>query len=186
MGGAGVDLQAGTLTNTGTIAGGAGGTGGESYGGDGGNGRCDYRRHAYRRGARSRGGKAGPGGFYGGTGVSISGGTLIASGTISGVSGQYKSDAVSFGNVAGTLVINPGAVFNGVVAANAAVADMLVLGGSTAATLSGLGTEFTGFNSVQVAPAAVWDLAGANTLAAGSSLQDAGTLSVLGHPYRLR
>ena len=73
--------------------------------------------------------------------------------------------AVQFGTTAATLVVNPGAIFNGQVVANATVADVLVLGGTTAGTLTGLGTSFVNFSSIAVSQNANWTFTGANTVA---------------------
>ena len=156
-GGDGVDLASGTLTNTGTISGGAGGAG---YSGSNG---------------------------YGGYGVFLDGGVLINAGTISGGAagnGAYPAgDAVLFGG-AGTLVIDPGAVFHGVVAADAGAADALVLAGASFAvasgTIAGLGTDYTGFSAVTENAGAHWTLDGVNTLATGETLTFAGSLTVAG------
>jgi len=71
-------------------------------------------------------------------------------------------------------------VFNGLVVANAAVADMLELSGAISGTLSGIGSEFTGFGNILVNAGSNWTLEGANSLAAGQTLADDGTLSVTG------
>jgi hypothetical protein len=60
---------------------------------------------------------------------------------------------------------------------------VVVLGGTTAATLTGLGTEFDGFGTLAIASGANWELTGTNYVydgASASGLQDAGTLSVTG------
>ncbi len=173
-GGAGVTLHDATLANTGTIIGGGGPQAASIYvyGGAG---------VVVSGGTLFAGGTitGGAGGHLsvGGVGISISGGEAVVTGTITGGGG---ADAVSFGYPAGTLQIDPGAVFNGLVVAGAEAADVLVLGGTTSATLSGLGTEFTNFSSVQIASGAIWALDGANTLVTGSSLLVSGTLSVAG------
>ena len=148
--GAGVDLQGATLTNTGTIIGGAGASLNGSYLG------------------------------AGNLGAVVRGGGLIDSGTISGGAGSSPAESVAFGSVAGTLVVEAGAVFNGLVVANTAAADVLVLGGTAAGTLSGLGSEFSNFPTVQVAAGADWRLSGHNALPSGTKLQDLGTLTVGG------
>lgn len=187
LGGIGVELNGGTGSNGGLIAGGTGGYG-HFYGGGGGVGL------ALEGGLLSNtgtiiGGAGGPGSEEpqgaGGAGVLINGGTLETSGTISGgygytFSGYGLSAAVTFGSIAGTLLIDPGAVFDGVVAANAGAADVLALGGSAGGTLNGLGSEFTNFAIVTVNAHAHWSLDGANALGAASSLQDSGALSVAG------
>jgi len=129
-GGLGVNLKAGAVTNTGSITGGAGGQGSTTGG-------------------------------HGGAGVELNGGTLITSGTISGGFGGMGAtdgalgDAVKFGTVASTLVIEPGAVFNGQVVGNASVHDVLELSGTQAGgTAITLGTQFTNFSVLEFAPGA--------------------------------
>jgi hypothetical protein len=153
-----VSLGQGNITNTGTIQGGAGGSGGSE--GDGGNG---------------------------GAGVYLSGGTLVTSGTISGGeagSGGFRNgvagDAVQFGHATGTLVVDPGAVFNGLVVANGAAHDVLDLVAGGQGVLSGLGAEFSNFATVSEAAGANWILGGANIVAMGTTLLDAGFLNVTG------
>ncbi len=106
------------------------------------------------------------------------GGTVTNAGTITGSGGT----AVSFGGTASDrLVIDPGAVFNGLVAGSASASNTIELAsGSSNGTLSGLGTNFTNFGSVTVDSGASWDLTGSNTLAAGSTLTNAGTLTLSG------
>jgi hypothetical protein len=142
-----VSVSGGTVTNDGTIIGGAGGYGPYDSGG---------------------------------AGVYLNGGTLLNAGTIAGAGG---ADAVQFGTLAATLVIDPGAVFDGNVAANSAVDDVLVLGCTSAmaaTSFSGLGTQFTGFSTVTVGSGANWMLTGANTLGAGTELKICGRLGVTG------
>jgi hypothetical protein len=71
-------------------------------------------------------------------------------------------------------------VFHGAVAANAGVNDVLELGGAAAGTLSGLGTQFTGFTTMTENAGATWTLSGSNTLGASTTLLDSGNLSVTG------
>ena len=58
------------------------------------------------------------------------------------------------------LALEPGAVFAGAVAANPAVDDQLLLTGKSAGQLDGLGTQFTGFTSLQETIGAIWTLSG--------------------------
>jgi hypothetical protein len=130
-GAAGVNLLTGTLTNTGSIAGGAGGAG-SAIGGDG------------------------------GAGVFLNGGMLVTSGTLaggaggSGTSAGAAGDAVTFGTASSILVVDPGAQFDGqVVAANSR--DVLELAGiQSGGTPISLGTQFTGFSTLEFDPGALW------------------------------
>ena len=156
-GGIGVDLVAGgMLTNTGTIAGGVGGYSVFGHGG------------------------------AGGTGVYISGGTVVTSGTIAGGAGGpggygagATGDAVQFGSVAGTLVVDPGAVFDGKIVGNAAVADTLVLAGHASGTLAGFGSAITGLNDIVADAGAHWRLDG-DVSGAGSLVLEQGARVTLG------
>jgi hypothetical protein len=163
-GGAGVSLSGGTLTTSGTVSGGNGGTGG------GGN-----------LGLNGEYPGTGGAGGNGGAGAYLNGGTLTTSGTISGGAGGVggsgatngaagaAGDAVQFGSVASTLVVKPGAVFNGQVAANASVNDVLKLSGvQSGGTPITLGTQFTNFSTLTFAAGADWTV-DAGTGAAPSS-----------------
>jgi len=86
---------------------------------------------------------------------------LTTSGTISGGTGGSGSTsgktgaAVQFGANASTLVVDPGAVFNGQVAADASAGDVLILSGTQAGgTPITLGTQFTGFSTLEFASGA--------------------------------
>ncbi len=161
-GGTGVSLGGATLVNSGSIRGGEGGaspTKAEFYGGVGGNG---------------------------GVGVNIGDSTLTNAGTISGGAGGYgivesgpAGDAVQCSD-GGTLVVDPGAVFNGLVVASQYENDLMVLAsGATAGTLSGLGTQFTGFEVVEEVAQATWSLLGSSTLGNASILEVGGTLTFI-------
>ncbi len=154
-GGAGVTLANAGLVNTGTISGGAGGPAGSAN---------------YVGGA-------------GGVGVVISGGVVTNAGTIAGGAGGgggAAGNAVQFGSVAATLVVNPGAAFSGNVVANTGVADMLVLAGHGPGTLGGIGTQFTGFSEITVSSGASWTLTDSNMVGNATSLALNGWLSVTG------
>ena len=191
-GGDGVDLQASKLTNSGNISGGAGGNG-YAYGGQGGNGVSIYRGQLINNGQITGGIGGndiiyGAAGGNGGNGVYIDGGKLVNAGTISGAAGGTSvgikangsaGDAVKFGNMSATLILLPGAVFNGQVAANPSADDVLDLSGKAAGSLTGLGSQFTGFTSMVVAEGANWTLAGVAETAP-AALKDNGTLAVSG------
>ncbi|MGC2415687.1 MAG: hypothetical protein WA459_23690, partial [Stellaceae bacterium] len=110
-----------------------------------------------------------------GIGVSFSGGgdTLVNAGTIGGASGM----AVSFAGGGNRLVVEPGAVFTGIVIGGTA-GDTLELGSAASiGTLSRLGTKYLGFSNVTVDTGARWVLSGGNTIGAGATLSTVGTLT---------
>jgi hypothetical protein len=153
-GGAGIDLSAGTLMNeiNGTITGGTGGS--HAKGGAG----VSLTGGTLTNSGRITGGTGGYA-ASGAAGVFLNGGTVITSGTISagkgGGSGGAAGDAVRFGTVASTLVVDPGAVFNGKVVANASVNDVLELSGAqSGGTAITLGTQFTNFSTLMFAAGA--------------------------------
>ena len=195
-GGAGVDLtdNASRLTNSGLIVGGAGGAGygsGFGAGTSGGIGGAGIYLNDGTLTTNTGTIMGGLGGkeAQGGNGVTIGGfSTLTNSGTIiAGLGGPtsgghaMNGDAVGWDVSGGTLVIDAGAVFDGVVAGDNSSADVVALGAGTGpGTIAGFGTAFTGITNIQVQAGATWDLAGANTLIATSSLTEFGTLTVTG------
>ena len=181
VGGEGVNFtQVGTLTNTGSITGGTGGAG--VGGGAGGVGVALSFAATLTNSGSITGGMGGgvnpaytATGGQGGAGVSLNGRTLTTSGIISGGQGGSGTvsgaagDAVQFGSVASTLIVEPGALFNGLVAADASVKDVLELSGIQAGgTPITLGTQFTGFSKLAFASGAQWTV-DASTGAAPSS-----------------
>jgi hypothetical protein len=171
-GGRGVSLRGGTLTNKGVILGGTGGDVSQRLAADYGNGGIARQGGAgvYIDQARvvntgkitgGTGGTTVYSGTTGGAGVYLEGGTLVTSGTITGGAGGVsqaqgaQGDAVYVtGSIAGTVIINPGAVFNGNVVADTAVANVLEFAGSSTGTVQGIGTKFTGFAFVSFASGA--------------------------------
>ncbi len=168
-----------TIINQFSISGGAGGSYSSASFGNGGFG-VYINQSVLINNSRITGGNAGgnniqtatPG--YGGTGVYINGGTVINTGTIAG--GQSNGTfgyAVQFGPAAtGTLEVLPTAVFIGNVTAVAGQGDELLLENS-GGSLSGLGTQFSGFDEIAFAPGAAWQISG-NTLGLETSLGIAG------------
>lgn len=62
---------------------------------------------------------------------------------------------------ANRLIIDPGAVFIGLVEANATASNTMELAsGTSAGTISGIGSQFTGFGTIQLDTGASWTLAG--------------------------
>ncbi len=104
-------------------------------------------------------------------------GTLTNAGTITGSGGI----AVLLSGGGNRLIVDPGAVFHGVVNGGTGATDVLELGSTASAgTLAGLGTSFVNFGTVTVDSGAKWKLAGSNTLGAGVTLTDLGTLTITG------
>jgi uncharacterized protein with beta-barrel porin domain len=105
------------------------------------------------------------------------GNTLIDSGTIVGNSGT----AVQFGNGNNLLELQPGASLVGAVVAGSGSNTLELAAGSTAGSLTGLGTNsFVGFGTVNVDQGAAWTFTNSNTIAAGATLTDSGTLTNAG------
>ena len=105
--------------------------------------------------------------------------TVTNAGTIDG------GTAVQFAaGVTNRLVVDPGAVFIGGVdggnTIGAGSVSTMELAGTSAGTLSGVGTQFVHFARTTVDADASWTLTGGNTLAAGTTLTNAGTLTMLG------
>ncbi len=98
--------------------------------------------------------------------------TVTNAGLIIGTGGT----AVQFGAGSNLLTVDPGAVFSGIVLGGGGSNTLELASAASSGTLSGIGTNFVGFSTVEVDPSAVWLLTGANTLAAGSTLATAGTL----------
>jgi hypothetical protein len=92
-------------------------------------------------------------------------GTLINAGTIASTQ-SASGVAVQLG-AGGLLVVKPGAVFIGTVASNASTME---LAGTAASTLSGLGSYFTGFDTITVDPGAAWTITGYNVVAGGATI----------------
>ena len=115
------------------------------------------------------------------TGVVIFGGAgrVTNAGTIEG-SGNTKAVSLAAG-FTNLLVADPGAVFGGSVNGGNAVgavqiSTMELASGASAGTLSGLGSQYINFAQTTIDAGAYWKLLGTNTLAAGATLTNFGTL----------
>ncbi|MDE2333534.1 MAG: Hint domain-containing protein [Rhodospirillales bacterium] len=159
-----------TLSNSGLITGGAVGIVSSAYGGGSGSGNNFVTNVA---------GGVINGGVYG---VSLTGlSTLTNAGVIGG-----RSAAVMFSaGAADRLIDDPGAVFKGKVSGGNAIGSgfastLELAAGAATGTLVGLGTStgFYDFAAVSVDAGAAWSLAGASTLAAGTTLADSGQLTL--------
>ena len=96
-------------------------------------------------------------------------------GTISGAT--YAVDFAGSGT--NRLIVDPGAVFGGLVAANSTAANTLELASGTGSIggLGGVGSAFTNFQTLAVDAGGAWTLTGANTT---TSVLDAGVLDLAG------
>jgi collagen type I alpha len=184
-GGTGAVLSSGvTLTSYGSIAGGSAGEGGEagpggrspepSTAGHGGLGVYLDGSTLINHGTVT-GGNTGAGSSAG-VGVLVNGGNLYTSGTISGGSGgSPRPDAVEFRG-AGSVTVEAGAVFYGLVAANVNYDDVLNLTGTqSGGTAITLGSQFTGFSGLNFEHNAAFTV----DVGAGAALSNSG-LSVSG------
>jgi uncharacterized protein with beta-barrel porin domain len=149
-------VNGGTLTNAGTITGGAAGAGG--LGGTG-----------LVNGANGVSG-------VGGTGVSGANITVVNSGTIAGGSGGGL--AIAFTGGTNTLELRAGSTITGNAVAFSS-ADTLRLGGSTNATFDastiGAAAQYRGFGTFEKAGASTWTLTGTNAFS-GTTIVSGGTL----------
>ena len=114
-----------------------------------------------------------------GTAATISGGqfgvhvtgtvsaAVINRGTISGTTA-----AVRFANVNNNAFVElPGAVVIGAVQAGSGTGNVLDLGsGATTGTISGIGSQYTGFQVLHEEAGATWEVTGANTLGAAATI----------------
>lgn len=100
--------------------------------------------------------------------------TVTNAGTITG-----STYAVHFAGGTDTLVIDPGAVFNGLVKGAGSSALVLASGAATG-SISGLGTAFTGFGTLTENSGAKWSVAGNNSLGASAGVLVQGSLTVAG------
>jgi len=186
-GGAGVVIDSGTLVSSGVILGGLGGYASSDAAGGGGSGAIIVGGTMANYGTIT----GGAGGLTatsgnngaGGTGVTLSGGILINGGTINGGSGNGSGPegyAVRLVGADCTLEVLPGAVFNGQVAADPSSNDTLILGGTSAGTLVGLGVDFTGFDTILESAGSTWTLSNAASLGSYANIEAYGVLSLDG------
>ncbi len=104
--------------------------------------------------------------------------TVVNAGGISGT-----TDALFFRpGYTDLVVIDPGAVFTGIVDGGNAIGDTVIstlelAAGASAGTLTGLGTQYLDFAQITVDSGASWALTGDNTIAAGVTLTDLGVLT---------
>ena len=102
--------------------------------------------------------------------------TVVNAGSIGG--GTYAVDFQA--GYYDRVVVDPGAVFSGIVDGGSTNASTLELAsGASAGTLNGLGTQYIGFAYITIDSGATWTLASAS-LGAGYTIYDSGTLTNAG------
>jgi T5SS/PEP-CTERM-associated repeat protein len=133
-----------------------------------------------------------PGGQITGSaaGILISGGpgTVTAAGTIvgTGTAGEAVVFAPGYANL---LVDDPGAVLTGTVdggnppGSTIASSTLLLASGTSAGTISGIGSQFVDFAAINVTAGGAWTLTGFNTITSGVALFDGGSLTNAGTLY---
>ncbi|HEX4505309.1 MAG TPA: Hint domain-containing protein [Alphaproteobacteria bacterium] len=98
--------------------------------------------------------------------------TLENSGTIAG--GRYSAYLNASGS--NRLIVDAGAVFDGEVVARAGAANTIELtSGASAGTLTGLGSEYVGFQTVTIDTGAIWDIAGTMAAFDGTTIDGFGS-----------
>jgi hypothetical protein len=107
--------------------------------------------------------------------VVINAGTIIGNWWETQTSTQI---AVQFGSGDNLLVVDPGAAFVGSVLGGSGANTLELAAGTSAGTLSGLGSSFVGFTDITEDAGASWSLTDSNSLSAGASI-DIGAGSTL-------
>ncbi len=112
--------------------------------------------------------------YIGGDFVNVT--TIENGGTIIGTSGV----AIIINHSPADVIVDAGAVFDGTVNADGAAADMLELSSSaTTGTISGIGTSFTGFSTIEIDNGASWVISGNSAgLASGQTIIGNGTIDL--------
>jgi hypothetical protein len=96
------------------------------------------------------------------TGTVVNAGTITSTGAAGGPDSKYAA-VVFKGTGENRLVVDPGALFNGGVYANASASNTLELGAGNA-TLAGFDTAFLNFQTIAVDAGANWALTGTESL----------------------
>jgi Hint domain len=115
-------------------------------------------------------------------GVAVGGaaGTVTNAGGIAGA-----TDSVLFSaGFANRLIVDPGATFTGTVnggntIGGTSTSTLELASGTSAGTLSGIGSQFINFAAITIDAGAAWTLAGANTIAAGTMLTELSGASLI-------
>ena len=120
---------------------------------------------------------------YGGVQMTATGGagsTLVNAGTITATGGPKVT--ATFGAPNDLLVILPGAVFNGGVLGGGTNSTIELASAASTGALSGLGSDFDGFDAIQVDAGASWNLSGLNSVDPGTpiAIEAGGSLDAIG------
>ncbi len=117
-----------------------------------------------------------------GVDISGGGGTVTNAGTISATDPGATARSVRFGvSVTNRLIVDPGAVFNGAIdggntIGNGFTSTLEMASGASAGAFAGIGSQYVGFGAITIDAGAQWTLSGVNTIAAGATLTNSGTL----------
>ncbi len=110
------------------------------------------------------------------------GGTVVNAGSIFGAGGTAVALAAGFTD---RVVLDPGASFVGVVSGGntiggTSISTLELASSASTGALSGLGSHYIDFASVTIDSGASWQMTGSNSLAAGASITNSGTLTLSG------
>ncbi|HEY4171990.1 MAG TPA: Hint domain-containing protein [Rhodopila sp.] len=114
------------------------------------------------------------GGFYGGRPL-----TIVNAGLISGIHAAVQIEA-GYNDL---LAVAPGGTFTGLVDGGntvgaTATSTLELTAGTGGGTLSGLGTQFIDFAQITIDAGASWTLTGSNAMPTGTTVTNAGTLTL--------
>jgi hypothetical protein len=115
-------------------------------------------------------------------GFSGNGGTLVNAGTV--LAGSTGDDAVSFASgTAASVVVDPGAVFVGTVDGGNALGSgftstLEFASGTAAGTFAALQSQYINFGQISVDAGATWTASNPNTISAGQTLVNDGTVAI--------
>jgi hypothetical protein len=124
----------------------------------------------------------------GGSGLFFTNGTTSATATVTNAGSIISASgtagtAIGFGSGNDRLIVDPGAVFVGKVFGGAGSNVLEMASGASVGTISGIGSQFSGFQTAVVDASAAWNISGANNIASFTNngtvgFQTAGTLAV--------
>jgi hypothetical protein len=118
------------------------------------------------------------GSIKGATGVSFTNGTASATGIVNNFGSIVSTTgttgtAIAFGSGNDQLIVHPGAFLGGTVAGGGGANVLEFASGASAGSMTGVGSQFTGFQKGVVDLSATWNVTGTNSIA---TLTNNGTL----------